>query len=123
MVLINHRHTGSTSKHNQNIVKTSKLQNMSICQYLAEKSVHTLLKSALIEVCLHKPEDPIAFLAQHLAALNSSKSKPQRKRRGAVSAEPLRYDASVVSPVVIPKDAETAARLRQVLFLSIMVCH
>eukprot|EP01086_Lenisia_limosa_P000582 TRINITY_DN1103_c0_g1_i2.p1 TRINITY_DN1103_c0_g1~~TRINITY_DN1103_c0_g1_i2.p1 ORF type:complete len:369 (-),score=29.71 TRINITY_DN1103_c0_g1_i2:59-1084(-) len=96
---------------------------MSICQYLAEKSVHTLLKSALIEVCLHKPEDPIAFLAQHLAALNSSKSKPQRKRRGAVSAEPLRYDASVVSPVVIPKDAETAARLRQSLSRNVLFSH
>ena len=55
--------------------------------YMIEHDVMKLVKQCLHKLCLHQPDNPIHFLAQHFSDEQDQFPNMVKKRRGAVSSK------------------------------------
>lgn len=115
---------------------SSEQEQLAACQaYVQRHNIQALVKDAIVQLCLHKPDSPCAFLSQHFgkqasgvdggaaaAAVGTpddedeecSEPPPSRApgRRQAVSAEVFDpAEAENCEKIVIPKDDRTRVTL------------
>ncbi|ESO10754.1 hypothetical protein HELRODRAFT_72321 [Helobdella robusta] len=112
--------------------------------YIRSHDIQQLLKDSIIQLCLHRPENPFAFLRQHFEKLDrvagastvvkeeerEASPTPQaaapkkRSRRGAVSAEVYtEEDAASYVKKVVPKDYKTMAALSKAIARNVLFSH
>jgi len=117
-------------------------------EYVQKQNIQALLKDAIVQLCINKPENPAIFLSQYFkdlseqqadapppapAAEDDAGSEPEdapvpkpkgRSRRGAVSAAVISEDdaASYVKKV-IPKDYKTMAALSKAIEKNVLFSH
>lgn len=110
--------------------------------YVQEHGIQILLKDAIVQLCINKPDNPFKFLRDHFEKLDISQehSKPQaddsfsvpsepppqttQRRRGAVSAGVIsEEDAASYVKKVIPKDYKTMAALSKAIEKNVLFSH
>ncbi|KAI8512368.1 PREDICTED: cAMP-dependent protein kinase regulatory subunit-like [Branchiostoma belcheri] len=127
-------------------------QSLKECEaYVQKHNIQQVLKDAIVQLCITKPESPLGFLREYFERLekdSANKSKPKsgspspderddeisptppnpamtgRRRRGAVSAEVVKEEdlASYVKKVV-PKDYKTMAALSKAIAKNVLFSH
>ncbi|KAL7674502.1 hypothetical protein ACOME3_000779 [Neoechinorhynchus agilis] len=115
-------------------------QNLEACeQYIREHQIHEHLRNCIVQLCIHRPQDPLSFIAEHFRskvaeqATKTEMSSPaavesagtaEPKRRGAVSAEPYKEeDAANFVKKVIPKDDATKNALEAAIKTNVLFSH
>ena len=112
--------------------------------YVEKHNVQVLLKDAIVQLCISKPDNPHKFLREHFEKLENAEkenvgtvgeegyavpSEPpanagQRSRRGAVSAAVIsEEDAASYVKKVIPKDYKTMAALSKAIEKNVLFSH
>ncbi|XP_018496796.1 cAMP-dependent protein kinase regulatory subunit [Galendromus occidentalis] len=122
-----------------------------VCEAYCEKhEVQRLLKECIVQLCMQKPNNPVAFLRDYFTRLEKEtamKSKgclttsgsgdqsgeealsplpqpPARSRRGAVSAETYNEeDAANYVKKNVPKDEKTRAALSKAIEKNVLFSH
>lgn len=118
-------------------------------EYVKEHDIQRIVKDCIVQLCIHRPDNPYAFLRQHFATLEKAHSTklprsssplpddrdevsptpPQpvpkrRSRRGAVSAEVYtEEDAASYVKKVVPKDYKTMAALSKAIAKNVLFLH
>ncbi|XP_059099350.1 cAMP-dependent protein kinase type I regulatory subunit-like isoform X1 [Tigriopus californicus] len=124
-------------------------QSLRECEdYVQKHQIQALLKDCIVQLCVSKPDNPIAFLREYFQKLErehvrESKATPMSpddgeeiespmpseiqqpvKRRGAISAEPItEEDASSYVKKVVPKDYKTMASLSKAIAKNVLFSH
>jgi len=116
------------------------------CQaYVHRHNIQQLVKEAVVNLCIYKPENPVLFLKEHFERLNDHRIQEQNRnpevpeddtldeppkipqkgrRRLGVSAEvPDENEAANYTKVVIPKDPETQKQLRNAMCKNVLFAH
>jgi len=110
--------------------------------YVKKHNIQVLLKDAIVQLCINKPDNPFRFLRDHFEKLEKEEgyagneegdalpmSEPPppatvRGRRGAVSAAVIsEEDAASYVKKVIPKDYKTMAALSKAIEKNILFSH
>lgn len=132
----------------EDLAKSYENDNMKeIEAYIRSHDIQQLLKDSIIQLCLHRPENPFGFLRQHFEKLDRDfvsckKDSEQmaeeregsptplaaptkkRSRRGAVSAEVYtEEDAASYVKKVVPKDYKTMAALSKAIAKNVLFSH
>lgn len=120
-------------------------------EYVQQKNIQAILRESIINLLLHRPEDPISYLRQYFTKLEQEQSQSQerqqqqqqqqsyqqqqiindtkkeaapRPRRGAVSAETYSEDdAANYVKKVVPKDYKTTAALSKAIEKNVLFSH
>ncbi|XP_066924542.1 cAMP-dependent protein kinase type I-alpha regulatory subunit-like [Clytia hemisphaerica] len=110
--------------------------------YVSKHNIQVLLKDAIVQICINKPDKPYKFLREHFEKLEKEEAKSlgvdepeaviqgpppsatQRRRRGAVSAAVIsEEDAASYVKKVIPKDYKTMAALSKAIEKNVLFSH
>jgi len=108
-------------------------------EYVQKHNIQALLKDAIVQLCINKPENPCGFLSKYFNDLDKvAKSEVDasveegpptpaptaRRRRGAVSAAVIsEEDAASYVKKVIPKDFRTMAALSKAIEKNVLFSH
>ncbi|VDN58735.1 unnamed protein product [Dracunculus medinensis] len=115
-------------------------------QYVQRHNIQQLVKEAIVNLCIHKPNDPILFLKEHFEKIYEQRNQENigdteqvddddtideppklqqgNRRRLAVSAEvPDENEAANYDKVVIPKDEETKRALEFAMCKNVLFSH
>lgn len=118
-------------------------------QYISTHSIQRVLKDAIVQLCVFRPENPVTFLRQYFQKLEREQAKldankqatspdecedlspmpptsapPSVRRRGAFSAEPVtEEDATSYVKKVVPKDYKTMAALSKAIAKNVLFAH
>ncbi|CAG9804609.1 unnamed protein product [Chironomus riparius] len=117
-------------------------------QYISTHSIQRVLKDAIVQLCVFRPENPVTFLRQYFQKLEREQAKldankqatspdeledlspmpptsvPPVRRRGAFSAEPVtEEDATSYVKKVVPKDYKTMAALSKAIGKNVLFAH
>jgi len=114
-------------------------------QYVEQNNIQSILKDAIVQLCVAKPTNPFRFLREHFEKLEKEHDKKtheeasfdfivedqpppkpsvSRRRRGAVSAAVMtEEDAASYVKKVIPKDYKTMASLSKAIEKNILFTH
>ncbi|XP_047143465.1 cAMP-dependent protein kinase type I-beta regulatory subunit isoform X1 [Hydra vulgaris] len=111
-------------------------------EYVKKHRIQIVLKDAIVELCINKPDNPYKFLRDHFDKLEKEAliapphepellpseppplSSTTKRRRGAVSAAVIsEEDAASYVKKVIPKDYKTMAALSKAIEKNILFCH
>ncbi|XP_013412217.1 cAMP-dependent protein kinase regulatory subunit isoform X5 [Lingula anatina] len=120
--------------------------------YIQRHSIQRILKDCIVQLCINRPETPLSFLKEYFEKLEKEESfrqtksatppsderedevspppplvtprKPNRNRRGAVSAEPVtEEDLGSFVKTVVPKDYKTMAALSKAISKNVLFSH
>ncbi|XP_065066069.1 cAMP-dependent protein kinase type I-alpha regulatory subunit-like [Rhopilema esculentum] len=113
-------------------------------QYVEQKNIQSILKDAIVQLCVARPDNPFRYLREHFEKLEKEHDKKSneeasfevaedqpppkasisRRRRGAVSAAVMtEEDAASYVKKVIPKDYKTMASLSKAIEKNILFTH
>ncbi|CAD7082153.1 unnamed protein product [Hermetia illucens] len=124
-------------------------QSLRECEnYIQTHCIQRVLKDCIVQLCVSRPENPIAFLRQYFQKLEREQVKldatkqatspddcddlspmpqttvPPVRRRGGISAEPVtEEDATSYVKKVVPKDYKTMAALSKAIAKNVLFSH
>ncbi|CAG7718282.1 unnamed protein product [Allacma fusca] len=117
--------------------------------YVNRHNIQSLLKDCIVQLCVQRPESPVAFLRQYFTQLDNENAAARRAntmlenvspedtedlsplprgkpiaRRGGISAEPVtEEDATSYVKKVVPKDYKTMAALTRAIGKNVLFAH
>jgi cAMP-dependent protein kinase regulator len=78
---------------------SSEQEQLAACQeYVQRHNIQALVKDAIVQLCLHKPQDPCAFLSQHFGKQAGADSKSSTGDRAAAVQTPDDDDEECAEP-------------------------
>lgn len=124
-------------------------QSLRECEnYIQTHRIQRVLKDCIVQLCVVRPDNPIAFLRQYFQKLEREQAKldaskqvaspddlddlspmpqtavPPVRRRGGISAEPVsEEDATSYVKKVVPKDYKTMAALSKAIAKNVLFSH
>ncbi|XP_038115882.1 cAMP-dependent protein kinase type I regulatory subunit isoform X1 [Culex quinquefasciatus] len=124
-------------------------QSLRECEaYIQTHKIQRVLKDCIVQLCVVRPDNPIAFLRQYFQKLEREQAKldaskqaptpddlddlspmpqtavPPVRRRGGISAEPVsEEDATSYVKKVVPKDYKTMAALSKAIAKNVLFSH
>nr|BAN20503.1 cAMP-dependent protein kinase R1 [Riptortus pedestris] len=114
--------------------------------YVQKHNIQRVLKDCIVQLCVVRPENPIAFLREYFQKLEREQAMEEAKqavtspedtedlspapqsqparRRGGISAEPVtEEDATSYVKKVVPKDYKTMAALSKAIAKNVLFSH
>jgi len=123
-------------------------QSLQECEaYVQHHRIQQILKDCIVQLCVSRPDNPISFLKEYFQKLEQEtpkspktapmspddmddiespalQVKPPGRRRGAISAEPIREeDIESYVKKVVPKDYKTMASLSKAIAKNVLFSH
>ncbi|XP_044269611.1 cAMP-dependent protein kinase type I regulatory subunit isoform X1 [Tribolium madens] len=123
-------------------------QSLRECEaYVQTHNIQQILKDCIVQLCVNRPANPIAFLREHFQKLEREQALDAKqqvtspedtedlsplpthtqqsvRRRGGISAEPVsEEDATSYVKKVVPKDYKTMAALSKAIAKNVLFSH